>query len=189
MNSLNHIKSQYIILDTCILIDLSQPHLKSPLIDLIIKLKKNHNKFYYSQYSIFELLRGQSRQVAKDYNKILKIAKSIPITKNTLSKASDLMCAYKHNRIISSATTSKSKNENLIDDGDYIIGATAFQYKQTSILTRNYTDFPRPFFTEIGKHYINFTLEKKKKKKKGCEAYFLLEPNIYFENIISQIRN
>ena len=83
------------------------------------------------------------------------------------------MCAYNHNRIINTASTNKSKNENKIDDGDYIIGATAFQYKNTSILTRNYSDFPRPFFVETHKHYLDFIHND----KKGCEVYYVLQPD------------
>lgn len=174
-----------IICDTCIFIDLTREHMRLPLLNFMVELNNNHNLFYFSQYSIFELFRGQPKKIEQDYRVLLRPYRPIPINENTLFKASDLMCAYKHNRIISDASTSKIKSENRIDDGDYIIGATAFQYKNTCILTRNFSDFPRPFFTEIHKRYIKYNY----KEKEGWEVYYILQPDIYYENKIYHARD
>ncbi len=180
----SHIKGLDIICDTNILIDLSKAHLEVGLSHFITSLMLNENNLQYSNYSIFEFLRGQPKKLIQDYEEILELFDDLEVSENHMIIAAQLMSLYKHHNLISDASTSK-KNPSMIDDGDYIIAATAFSNKKTAILTRNYSDFPRPFFNEACKHY----LEYEKEGKKGVEIYYVLTPDLPYVNKMYHLIN
>lgn len=165
-----------ILCDTNIFIDLTHKSLRVPLVDFLSNIQKKKNSFCYSHYSIFELFRGQSKKLVQNYQEILDLFKGIPINDNILMAASQLMSLYKHAKIVTTGSTNKQKNPNKIDDGDYILAATAILHKNTALLTRNYQDFPRPFFNEIHKHYLEYEVDG----KKGLEVYYILEPDFSY---------
>lgn len=172
MNAFAIIKNQDIICDTNICIDLTTDHLRVPLNHFMKRLTNSGNFFHISSYSIFELFRGQPKKLVEDYRKIIINFGQFDIDENILIKAAELMTLYKHHHLISDASTSK-KNPKMIEDADYILAATTFWYQNTVILTRNYADFPRPFFDETYKYY----LEYEKDGKKGIEVYYVLTPD------------
>lgn len=172
MTSFEPLKNLDIICDTNIFINLNTAHFKDPLKAFLRQLTSNGNFFHCSNYSIFELFRGQPKKLVEDYGELIKTFGQFNVDENILVKAAQLMSLYKHHHLISDASTSK-KNPKMIDDGDYILAATAFWYQNAAILTRNYSDFPRPFFNEVFKYY----LEYEKDGIKGIEVYYILQPD------------
>ena len=184
MMRLETIKNLNIVFDTNIFIDLTSVHLSRDLEGFLKRLADQDNFFCHSNYSIFELFRGQPKKLVEDYKRVTADSLQLDIDDNILVKASELMTLYKHHHLVSDASTSK-KNPKSIDDGDYILAATSFWYQNTVILTRNYSDFPRPFFIEKHKEY----LEYEKEGKKGVEVYYVLEPDKKYADKIYEIIN
>ena len=185
MKHFDFLKNLDVLCDTNIFIDLvTSTHLKKPLKKFLKDLKATGAFFHYSSYSIFELFRGQPKKLVDDYRQIIIDFDPFDVNENILIKASELMTLYKHHHLVSDASTSK-KNPKMIDDGDYILAATSFWYQNTVILTRNYSDFPRPFFIEKHKEYVEY----EKEGKKVLEVYYVLEPDKKYADKIYEIIN
>ncbi len=178
-NSVEHVKKFNIICDTNIIIDLTKEHFRPKLLNFLISLEKNKNNFYYSNYSIFELFRGVPKKLIDEYGKLLRVFHKMDVNDNIFTLAAQLMSLYRHQKIVANGNVSR-KDPNTIDDGDYIISASAFWYKNTAILTRNYSDFPRPFFNEFHKYFLEYKI----KGNKGCEVYYLLIPDLPYANLV-----
>lgn len=146
MKHVDFLKNLDVLCDTNIFIDLvANAPLKKPLKKFLKDRKATGAFFHYSDYSIFELFRGQPKKLVEDYRQTIINFDQFDVNENILIKPSELMTLYKYHHLVSDASTSK-KNPKTIDDGDYILAATSFWYQNTVILTRNYSDFPRPFF-------------------------------------------
>lgn len=107
-----------------------------------------HFTSYICTFSVYEILRGI--KVAKE-KQILEIIKKFPsyaITNQVLLFAAQLDSLYKSEQI-------NVSSPGII--GDELIAATAI-LSDAYILTANMRDFPQPYFKEISREYINFTV-------------------------------
>ncbi len=93
------IKSSHILLDTCILSNLSskEPYLASETEKLLSSLSENNNSFYVSEFTHYELLRSANNKQVKDCEVLLaKFTKKIVNNDNRLKRAIQLYNLYKN---------------------------------------------------------------------------------------------
>ncbi len=156
--------NQKIILDSCILQYINNPTIEPELTRVFNLLKNQKNKFYFSDFSTYEIFNCCPIKKEVGLTKIWKNFPRYQVNQRVTRFASDLSTAYKVNKI---PITS-------ISVGDKIIGATAMLTK-SFILTSNENDFPRPFFKEV---YIHDVLYKTKKGKNNLIQFYFLNPSV-----------
>lgn len=164
------IKNSAILIDTCILSNLlsKEESLAGETNDLMQLLYQDGNKFYISEFSKYELLRGASETQCRKANSILNAFTIVENSDERLERATALHSGY--------SSISRIKNSlHSISDVDVFIGALIFTEQQPYLLTADYFDFPRPFFLEKKVWNIDF---KKKKGNRSSIHYYLLQANL-----------
>ncbi|MBP9817690.1 PIN domain-containing protein [Candidatus Shapirobacteria bacterium] len=125
------------ILDTNIVQYSSSRGTSIPFTNLLADLDSQGHSLYFSEYSIFELLRGAKLKTETELVSILDKFKKYPVDTNILLTAAQLETVYR----MESIPCEK------ISDGDKIIAATSI-ITNNFILTTNGRDFPWPYFIE-----------------------------------------
>lgn len=164
------IRKSAILLDTCILSNLlsKEEGLAKETKELLRNLYEQENTFYISEFSIFELLRGANDSQKKKADSILNAVEIVPNSLSRLKRAIALHNAY--------SSTPRIKNSlHSISDVDVFIGSLIFTDQKPYLLTADFFDFPRPFFTEEQIWNIDF---KRKKGNRACIYYYLLQANL-----------
>lgn len=163
------IKDSAILLDTCIVSNLSskENNLVEKTQELIFELHK-HNNLYISQFSKYELLKGNNEKNSKIIFKIISNFKIIENNEDRLNRAANLYRAYNNNANVRKTLSS-------ISDVDIFIGSLIFKKENTYLLTADYFDFPRPFFLEKKHWDIKFI---KNKGNPIAIYYYLLKANL-----------
>lgn len=165
-------KESKVILDTCILQYLNDPNLEPELTRIFRLLERQGNKFYFSDFSTYELFSCCPRSKEKRLSAIWKNFSRFTVDPKVVRFAAELATAY---NVVKLPITS-------ISDGDKIIGATAI-LTDSVVFTANGNDFPRPFFEERRTEDIPY---KTKGGKLGMIKFYFLAPNpkivsFYFE--------
>ncbi|MCP6719534.1 MAG: hypothetical protein KJI71_04930 [Patescibacteria group bacterium] len=155
-------KNQEFLLDTCVLQDLSSPRIGKKVLEILGGLTVKGAKLAISQYCAFELLRGANKKNEEAGLGIINSFKNYIVSDNVFLMAARLTTLYKN-----------EKTDSGISDGDKIIAATSI-ITSAPIITRDGSDFPRPFFKELKCETI--TYDEKKRRKKTTVMFFL-EPN------------
>ncbi len=159
-----------ILLDTCILNNLlsKEKSLASQTLELLYKLSKEENTFYFSEFTQYELLRCAMEEKKKEIKECLDNFTFIPHSKERLERSTRLYEAYAKEPLTKNILSG-------VSDCDIFIGSLIFTKNKPLLLTADYSDFPRPLFIEKDIHAIEFT---KKGNKKTCLYYYLLQANL-----------
>jgi predicted nucleic acid-binding protein len=159
-----------VILDTNILDYGTKKDLSADVAKLLEDLVSEGYKLTISAYELFEAYRGLNRDRIPSMNKLVAPFTPLEVDANTFRIAAALYTCYKsHSATRDSKHNDKPRNA---DDGDIVIAATSLHYNAL-VLTANGNDFPRPFFSEVGKSH---TL--KRKTNKAQIRVHLLQPEI-----------
>jgi len=153
------IEKSDILLDSCIINHLlsKDKKLSKQAAELIEALAKNHNRLSISQFTLYEIFRGQNDSQRKKAEKELENFIVIDHTQLRQQRATALFSAYKKVRDIKQRMDS-------ISDCDIFIGSLIFTERKPLLLTCDFHDFPRPFFREVDITKI----ENKSGKKEIC---------------------
>src|SRR5436190_12815902 len=153
---------QKIILDTNIFSDIHDKNIGFSLTMYLLDLIKRGFGFALSDITIYELMRGLSKEKEKKMLSFLSPYFSYYLTREVLITTAQLDNLMKMENI----------NVNSVDHGDKIIAATAI-LTGSLILTANTRDFPWPFFHEVEYNPLFYNDHNKKKK---CHMISLLSP-------------
>lgn len=160
------LRDRNVILDTCILQYLNDSLIGPQLTELLTILTRQNNKFYFSDFSTYELFRECPKDKETQLDAVWNRFTRYQVDGRVTRFAAQLASAYKTYGL---GTAS-------INDGDRMIAATTIITKSL-ILTADSNDFPRPFFKENHIQEIYY----KKKDRKTLLMIYLLEP--YYEAI------
>lgn len=162
-----------LILDSNIIIYLSQPWTEKQINNELASLRSNYS-MYLSQITRYEILKSNEINKESKLPKSLNTFKSIEITEEILIISALFYRLFK-----------KDHDKN-IQDPDVIIASTSFLIR-SSILTVNRNDFPYPYFKE---EKVTPILYNRVPHKTDCLLLTLLQPNTnLIKNEIDKIFN
>ena len=161
-----NLKDTHVLIDTCIFNNLQskQADLAQKTSTLLQSLVKNNNKLYFSEFTRYELLRDATKSKAAKIENSLNSFIEVHTTPSRIKRAPLLYSGYKKIPIIKGILHS-------ISDIDIFIGSLIFTEHRPLLLTSDYNDFPRPFFTEKSRKRIEFI--NKKNNLQSIYYYFL----------------
>lgn len=159
----------HIVLDTNILQYGTHKELGDEMAMVLEHLSARKLECVLSSYSKFEIYRGLDRPKIPKIRAFVNTLLTRDVDDFTFRLAAALYSCYQY------YPATKGKK---YDDGDMIIGATAF-YRDFSVLTANGNDFPRPFFEEQETYSL-------KRLRKSEIVVQLLRPNHQHLNRIIQ---
>lgn len=166
--------SQHILLDSCIIEYLlsKNKNLRDKTEEKLTILRKN-NYLYVSELTYFEVLRGIAKEEKEKAEEILKKFKKIPVTEERIGRSIVLYSKYKKDKNI-------CQHLHSISDCDIMIGSLIFNETKPILLTADYWDFPRPFFSESKVEIIEYSKNRKNSsgKSKACLYIYYLAPNL-----------
>lgn len=159
-------KTRHILIDTCIFNNLhsKQTELANKTATLLASLIENGNRLYFSEFTRHELLRGATSPKRLKIESSLNLFLEVHSTPQRIERATQLFNSYKHGPV-------KPIDMHSPSDIDLFIGALIFTHNHPLLLTADYNDFPRPFFTE--KHIERIEFQKKGNTKQSLYYYFL----------------
>jgi predicted nucleic acid-binding protein len=160
------IAGKAILLDSCIInYGLSkQKDLADKTNSFLDGLLLANNRFYISQFTPFEILKGIDERKKPQAESLLQNFGSVPQTQERIERATRLYSAYCKEPALKSYI-------NAISDIDVLIGALIFTEHEPYLLTADFNDFPRPFFQEVGSQRIDY--QKENGQRAGIYYYFL----------------
>lgn len=165
------IKEKDILIDSCIINYGSSSKKKDLAIktsEILTDLITRKNSLWISEFSVYEILRGANETKKYKAQEYLKLFKNIENSKERLDRATKLYSAYSKNPKVREILHS-------ISDIDIFIGSLIFTDQQPLLLTCDYDDFPRPFFTEKDCLRVEY---KNNKNRKECLYYYFLQANL-----------
>ncbi len=165
---------QLIIVDSNIIQYIAQPKSAKVFNDYIDNLIERRFDFAISTITIYELLKGASKQKAEKMINLLDRFTKFELEEDILQAAAKLESLYKLEDI----------QPKEIEDADKIIGATAL-LSSALILTANARDFPSPYFTEVEREIITFIV--KRERTKTIVVYLLRPEPAIIERYIKEI--
>lgn len=162
----NNKETKYILFDTNVIQYLTSEKVALPLFKYLHPLF-NVYKPSISDISVCEHLSGLSSQDEKSKNYIFNYD-HFKIETNVLVGAARLQNIYRQ----------ESSDLNSVELGDRLIAATSIIYN-LPIVTANVLHFPRPFFSEVDGHIIEYEYNK------GRKSLFIqiLHPNTAYINL------
>lgn len=148
--TLSVVKSHYVFLDTCILLDFAvlKPKDKEKFIDKLNLLIQEDCELITINLVVIEFLIGSSVQDIKTKRKYLGLLTKIIIPERGIKPENieSLIAEYGENARGSLSCT------------DLHLGAAIKQFPNSLVLTRNYKDFPAKIFSCLG--VLSLSLEK-----------------------------
>lgn len=151
---------KYILLDSCIFEHLGVKDLQDQILKILEESVKNGYGLAFSQYTYLEIIDNASLENEMDFISRIKGVKQFQVKQNILIAAGHLGGLYKDDGM---------EYKQQPEKGDKILGATAFA-TESIIYTTNGRHFPRPFFKEVGSHWLTY---KKGERDAAIKGYFL----------------
>ncbi len=139
----------------------------SSLIEILLSDEYSNN-LYISVFTYYELLKGATESKRAEVENYIEKFKLIPWDTTRINRTAHLFTKYKNHKQI----------KNIIDSistADIVNGSLIFTEIQPMLLTCDYNDYPRPFFTEKYLYKIEYT---KGRGNKSCQYCYFLEANL-----------
>lgn len=164
------VKNKDILADSCIINNLlsNQKELAKETAEYFNELIEAGNRLYASEFTHHEIFRGLAAGRKQKAEVWLEKFEMVPHSKIRLERATRLSTAYSDEPSIKAYLPK-------ISDIDIFLGALIFTDRQPLLLTADFNDFPRPFFSEVENRPIVYN---RNKGNKCCLYYYLLQANL-----------